>query len=187
MQLVVIDPMSASCSESAFVSYTHIDRCKSLAAIVDTLSQTETDELFKIIHTRHRGYTRNNNGIFLNLTWLDEETLCCIEDYVRFCTRSRTELHRFESLREALSQKNTNMVDSLQSIHTGSLSSLENDLGIVDATCAHDDTTGAVPIKSKLTSSGRFALYKKRFAKQYSDASAKDAVSDLKTDGYICT
>ena len=58
--------------------------------------------MFKMIHKRHKDYTRNNNGVFINLTWVNEDLLNDLENYVRFCTCSRTELRKFESLCDVL-------------------------------------------------------------------------------------
>lgn len=159
------------------INNTHIERCKQLATVVETLSQTETDELFKIIHTRHQGYTRNNNGIFLNLTWLDEQTIRCIEDYVTFCTRSRTELQKFESLCDVLSRTNTSQLQCSSCTESASTSEKKQFI-------APDEGLGSA-VSKKLSSSGRYALYKKRFAKQNQDT--KDVANDLKIEGYICT
>ena len=170
---------STSTTSTSVINNTHMERCKSLASVVEKLSQTETDELFKIIHTRHQGYTRNNNGIFLNLTWLDEETLCCIEDYVKFCSRSRTELQKFESLCDVLSRTNAAYHQTSSCHETTELSEKKHPSSDIGA------GMGAVMLKGKLSSSGRYALYKKRFAKQNQDT--KEVASDLKTEGYVCT
>ena len=175
--------ISTSISTSA-LNNAHVERCKSLASVVEKLSQMETDELFKIIHTRHQGYTRNNNGIFLNLTWLDEETLCCIEDYVKFCSRSRTELQKFESLCDVLSRTNASYQQTTSCNETTEPSEKQQLTSAEEGVCM-SMSMSATMLKGKLSSSGRYALYKKRFAKQNQDT--KDVASDLKTEGYICT
>ena len=67
----------------------NIDRCKQLVNIVKKLSKTETEELFKMIHKNIKNYTRNNNGVFINLAWVDNDILEKIEQYVHFCSSSR--------------------------------------------------------------------------------------------------
>ena len=59
----------------------HIERCKKIISEIDLLSQTEIEEIFKMIHNYGCNYTRNNNGLFVNLTWIPEELLIKLEKY----------------------------------------------------------------------------------------------------------
>jgi hypothetical protein len=92
------------------------ERCKQLISSVENVSQNEIEEIFKMIHSHGCDYTRNNNGLFINLTWIPDELLEELEQYVKFCNRSQTELKKYESicdvlnikLREDSSQSNKN-------------------------------------------------------------------------------
>jgi hypothetical protein len=68
------------------------ERCKQLIASIENISQNEMEEIFKMIHNHGCDYTRNNNGLFINLTWIPDELLKELEQYVKFCNRSQTEL-----------------------------------------------------------------------------------------------
>ena len=204
----------------------HLQRCKSLVMAVEKLSHTEIEELFKLIHRRRTMYTRNNNGVFLNLTWLDEDTLTCLESYVQFCTRSRTELLKFESICDVLSSKSStfrkhNLSNGHGNGHDSSSTAdsnakqvachrvhapsayTANDVdcgvdgveGMATGTVDTDDVYNAAPDDEigfachfKTSSSTRFALLKKRFAKQCAESGSNTSKeTHLKQDTYICT
>ena len=42
---------------------------------IKQLSSTQIEELFKILTKNNCKYTLNNNGVFLNLSWLEEDLL----------------------------------------------------------------------------------------------------------------
>jgi hypothetical protein len=83
----------------------HAERCKQLVAAVENISQNEMEEIFKMIHNHGCAYTRNNNGLFINLAWIPEELLKELEQYVKFCNRSQTELKKYESICDVLNTK----------------------------------------------------------------------------------
>ena len=198
---------------------THVQRCQAIVAAVDNLSVTETYELFKILHQKQTMYTRNNNGVFLNLTWLDESILSCVEDYVKFCTHSRAELLKFESICDVLNKKHshkpevTDNVGMKKSTHamemisnryssvpfkrqfmSNSYSNKSAPTTIKEQTDENQEETtevdgilnGVAPVCNnvKMSSSMRFSLLKKRYAKQCSETSCE---SDLRHDSFACT
>ena len=66
--------------------------------MIKTLSVTQLEELFKILQKEDCQYTLNNNGVFLNLTWLNEDLLDKIELFINFCDASKKELERYEDI-----------------------------------------------------------------------------------------
>lgn len=132
-----------------------LERCKKLVADISVLSQVEVEEIFKIVHDSKCDYTKNNNGIFVNLAWLPNDILERLERYVRFCNESKKELIRYESLCDVLNHK----------MH-------ENDLCNLEATdkASAPSATKAGDVKaehaSKISSSLRYYLLKKRYSKQ---------------------
>ena len=81
-----------------------MERCQHILAAVSNLSPTETDELFKILVSTKCEYSRNDNGIFINLRWVDEGVLHKIEQFMAFCTKNRIELEKYERLRRILTE-----------------------------------------------------------------------------------
>jgi hypothetical protein len=61
-----------------------IDLCKTIQMNVSKLTESENLELFKIILDTNANYTKNNNGVFLNLNWIDEKLLVKINNYISF-------------------------------------------------------------------------------------------------------
>jgi hypothetical protein len=81
-----------------------MERCQHILSAVSSLSTTEMDELFKILHSTKCEYSRNNNGIFINLRWVDEDVLKQIEQFMAFCNKNRVELEKYERLRSILTE-----------------------------------------------------------------------------------
>lgn len=80
------------------------ERLVGLVESIKELNPTEYEELFKLLHQNKCEYTRNNNGIFLNLSWLKEDMLNKLELFIQFCKASRREIQHYETLCKNLSQ-----------------------------------------------------------------------------------
>ena len=70
--------------------------CKNIQNSVNKLTNVEIIELFKIILETGENYTKNNNGVFINLNWLNEETLKKLNNYILFCIKSQNEITKYE-------------------------------------------------------------------------------------------
>ena len=81
-----------------------IDLCKAIQANVSKLTESENLELFKIILDTKANYTKNNNGIFLNLNWIDEALLLKINNYISFCIKSQNEISKYELMKTLLNE-----------------------------------------------------------------------------------
>jgi hypothetical protein len=188
---------------------TRTERCKSLVAAIETLSQTEIEEMFKMIHKRHKDYTRNNNGVFINLTWVNEELLQDLENYVCFCIRSRSELQKFESLCDVLNSnsKTARTIDDAEYTDTLGTQQTTHPMHPTQqqtATNVHDENvtenvmegeslgvTEDVAVDEertpyRMSSSARFTMLKKRYSKQMNEY-LHEYESDLKPDRYVYT
>lgn len=180
------------------------ERCKELVKAVENLSKTEVEELFKMIHKKTTNYTRNNNGIFINLAWVHENILEEMEKYVQFCTSSRIELKKYESICDVLNNniKNTktdtqkNLKNKQIKIPTTkittpqSTSEVLNTIKIKSETDmnVNDDTIEDEPgVYSMLSSSVRYTMFKKKFAKQCPQPRVQDGTNELIKEDFICT
>ena len=89
-----------------------IDLCKTIQMNVSKLTESENLELFKIILDTNANYTKNNNGIFLNLNWIDEKLLVKINNYILFCIKSQNEISKYELMKtllnDSINTKDTN-------------------------------------------------------------------------------
>jgi hypothetical protein len=110
------------------------------------LSQNELEEIFKIVYKNNNNYSKNNNGIFINLCWLDIETLTKINNYINFCIKSHNEINKYEDICNMLNDSINNK-DKLE----------EPIIDISDIAKIN---------KQKISSSMKFYLLKKKFQKQ---------------------
>ena len=171
---------------------THNERCKQLVSTVENISENEMEEIFKMIHSHGCTYTRNNNGLFINLTWISEDLLTELEHYVKFCKRSQTELKKYESLCHVLNNKlrETSKTDD-DVILTLDIKTNENlpeiDVPVnedIDA-IENDLETTEEKIGTKISSSMKFSLLKKKYAK-IGSFQTNTIENDLKLEEYIC-
>ena len=70
--------------------------CKKIKHDISNLNQNEIEEIFKIIYKNNNNYSKNNNGIFINLSWIDDNTLININNYIDFCIKSHNEINKYE-------------------------------------------------------------------------------------------
>ena len=123
---------------------------------IKQFSSTQIEELFKILTKNNCKYTLNNNGVFLNLSWLEEDLLKKIEIFIDFCNESKKEVDKYEKickkLNETLYDKSNNKDTEL----------------IDDEKILLDDNTTIEVVKKlvpKVSSSMKFYLLKKKFSR----------------------
>jgi hypothetical protein len=156
------------------------ERCKKIVSAINQLGQTEIDELFKLLHKNKCEYTRNSNGIFVNLSWLSESMIEVIEKYVEFCHQSRTEVCKYESLCEVL---NKNFAHATGSIPP-TTKVVAKPTGVEGVST--ESTTPTVAGTSRVSSSMRFYLLKKKYAKQINSIGLQNIMkNDLRPEAYV--
>ena len=159
-----------------------IDLCKTIQANVSKLTDSENLELFKIILDTNANYTKNNNGIFLNLNWIEEELLHKINSYILFCIKSQNEISKYELMKTLLNDsiniKENNGEEELtigadhNAANTANAANAENAANAANAAFAEVQVgTSGIAIntasqKQKFSSSMKFYLLKKKFMKQ---------------------
>jgi hypothetical protein len=143
------------------------DLCKNIQNNVSRLTNIEIIELFKIILETGENYTKNNNGVFINLNWLNDETLNKINDYISFCIKSQNEITKYELMKSLLNESITS-----KDIDTNE-KKIEPD--IVDNS-----------LRQKFSSSMKFYLLKKKFMKQ-NIISVNVLENELKYEDYVIT
>ena len=126
-----------------------MELCKTIKSQIEQLSQNEIEELFKIIYKNNNNYSKNNNGIFINLNWLDYDTIVKVSNYINFCIKSHNEINKYEVICNMLN-------DSINNKD-------KNEEIIVDT--SNDYKILAIN-KQKVSSSMKFYLLKKKFQKQ---------------------
>ena len=140
--------------------------CKNIKTRIANLSQNEIEEIFKIIYKNNNNYSKNNNGIFINLSWLDMDTINKIDNYINFCIKSHNEINKYEDICNMLN-------DSINSKDKNDENAIEN---------LNVDINKIIINKQKISSSMKFYLLKKKFQKQQLTANIE---SYLTHDEYI--
>lgn len=131
--------------------FCNIEICKFIKNNINKLCHTEIDEIFKIIHNNNSKYTQNNNGIFINLNWLDETILMQIYNYINFCLKSQSEINKYELMKNMLNDTIINK------------EKIEEKPEILLNT---SNNTTLLVSKNKVSSSMKFYLLKKRYLKK---------------------
>ena len=123
------------------------DLCKSIKNNINNLNQNELEEIFKIIYKSNSNYSKNNNGVFINLSWIDEETILKINNYVDFCIKSHNEISKYEIICNNFSD----VINNKDKIYD---TNFENSETIIKNN------------KQKVSSYMKFYLLKKKYMKQ---------------------
>jgi hypothetical protein len=130
-----------------------IELCKYIQTNVDKLSEIEINQIFKILYESKSTYSKNNHGVFCNLSWLNEEILDKIYTYIQFCLESHNEIHRYEMIKSL-------MTDNM------STREKQDDKTLTTQTNSVNMQNNCLIKSNKLSSSLKFYLLKKRFLKK---------------------
>jgi hypothetical protein len=126
--------------------------CRLIKGNVIKLTHNEITELFKIIKNCNVNYTKNNNGIFLNLNWLSKDNLVKMNNYISFCIKSQNEICKYELMKNLLN----NTIDTTNNNEDTKKDESNN---IIQTELGNN-------VKQKFSSSMKFYLLKKKFSKQ---------------------
>ena len=129
-----------------------INLCKKIQNDISLLSQNELNEIFKILYNNDSKYTQNNNGIFVNLNWLEYDIIVQINNYIDFCIKSNKEIKKHEIMKNMYNENlNKKKLD-------------------VDDIIGDNGSKEVVPENNvkvqKISSSMKFYLFKKKFQKK---------------------
>ena len=129
-----------------------INLCKKIQNDITLLSQNELNEIFKILFNNDSKYTQNNNGIFVNLNWLEDDIILQINNYIDFCIKSHKEIKKHEIMKNMYNEN------------------LNKKKMEVDDIICDNDSKEVVPENNvkvqKISSSMKFYLFKKKFQKK---------------------
>tara|TARA_Y100000389_G_scaffold68631_1_gene65133 strand:- start:386 stop:931 length:546 start_codon:yes stop_codon:yes gene_type:complete len=128
--------------------------CKNIQSNINNLSQNELYEIFKILYKNNSTYTKNNNGVFVNLNWLDYNILKQIYDYINFCIKSHKEINKYEILKNMYNE-NLNKNKKIDADYT------------YDNNILKTEESEIINKLTKISSSMKFYLFKKKFLKKY--------------------
>ena len=135
------------------------ERCKRIEMRIRNLSSTQIEELFKIFQRRKCPYTINNNGVFLNLSWLAPEILIEIENFITFCLESKKTLDQYEAIYHDL---NKNFHEHIPA------EEIEEEVPVYELEVEKNKPNPVVETKKimpRISSSMKYYLLKKKFSK----------------------
>lgn len=71
---------------------------------IEQLSKKQQVEVLKIIMKLDISFSENNNGIFFNLSGLDQQQLLQINNYINYVSDQEEALQEFENVKNELSE-----------------------------------------------------------------------------------
>lgn len=69
---------------------------KTLFEMINSLSSTEHEEVFKIIKEHGVNFSRNKNGIFFSISNISDEIVGKIDEFVHFCVSNKKDLDEYD-------------------------------------------------------------------------------------------
>ena len=83
------------------------DKYKFIVTEIENLTDVESQEVFRIIYKNQCTYTKNMNGIFINLANLTDDNIEQIHRYIKFCKESKKEMILHQEFKLNLWRKQT--------------------------------------------------------------------------------
>ena len=124
---------------------------------IDQCSIFEYQEIYNIIKKTNANYSKNINGIFIDLQRLDYNTIDKIYNYIIYCNKLAKNINEFEDIKHNIIKNN---LDNLESI---------DDNNIVDNNIIEEEEEEEnyiLPlIKNKVSSTMKFYILKKKLTK----------------------
>jgi hypothetical protein len=74
------------------------DLCKRIKDNISLLNNNELEEIFKMIYKVNNNYSKNINGVNINISNLDENTIIEIDNYINFCIKTHNEITKYENI-----------------------------------------------------------------------------------------
>jgi hypothetical protein len=87
--------------------YSNRDR-KILSEKIKSLGHTEHNELLRVLVARAVQYTQNSNGVFINISALDDTIISEIDHFVTFCMDNMQELELYDKRLNDCKRRTTN-------------------------------------------------------------------------------
>merc|ERR1711907_630502 len=94
------------------------DQIKDLKKLINELHENEHIEIFKIIKNDTDKFTENRNGIFINMSNLQDSTLVKIRNFVDFCNENKKSFQhnkdRMETIKNMVSEENNDNCSNIE-------------------------------------------------------------------------
>lgn len=172
---------------------------KNLVERIKGLGLTEHDELLRILKAHGVPFTQNSNGVFINISAVDDVIIDEMQRFVSFCVTNMQELDDYDKrLNDCKSRiltdddhdrASTLTTTDVKPVHDAHA---EDDFnGLIQDVCVNKDAVLAFTHNAVSTAAGakkkactKFAVAKKRFAKKHVASDAGVAVNVLQPERY---
>ena len=78
---------------------TDISNLKKLRDYIELMDKIHQVHIFKILKNNNTEYTENTNGVFINMTLLDNLTLTHIKDFIKYVDLQKEQLETIEDIK----------------------------------------------------------------------------------------
>lgn len=175
-------PRAMRSAPGASAAANRTERCKRLVAAIEQLNTLQQEELFKILHKHRCEFTSTMHGILINLTWMPSHVVEAVEEYIAFCNKSHKQLTHYESICDVLNRKLRaesgpavrRALDTKEPVSPVWLS--RDDAAVAEdaaGTGAEENEESEEAVRrGRVSSSMRFYLLKKRYAKHHPPATS---------------
>jgi len=119
-------------------------------------SMFEYQEIYKIIKSNNSSFSKNINGIFIDLRRLDSSTIDQIYTYIMYCNKLTKNINAYEDI------KNNIIKTNFQSSEDGDDIKIEN---IIESEIEEEAEASLPVIKNKVSSTMKFYILKKKLTK----------------------
>ena len=94
------------------------DQIKDLKKLINGLHENEHIEIFKIIKNDTDKFTENRNGIFINMSNLQNSTLIKLRNFVNFCNENKKSFQhnkdKMETIKNMVSEENNDNYSNIE-------------------------------------------------------------------------
>jgi hypothetical protein len=122
---------------------------------IEKFSMFEYQEIYNIIKKSNSNYSKNINGIFIDLQRLDIDVVDQIYKYILFCNKLTKNINDYENIKNDIIKSNFNNIEDIEDVK------IENIVEIIE------ETTFPI-IKNKVSSTMKFYILKKKLTKPMS-------------------
>jgi hypothetical protein len=134
------------------------DKIQIIKNEIDQCSMFEYQEIYNIIRKNNANYSKNINGIFIDLQRLDDITIDQIYNYIIYCNKLTKNINEFEDIKNNIIKNNLDNIEEIE----------ENNI-VDNNTIEEDEESPTLPlIKNKVSSTMKFYILKKKLTKTIS-------------------
>jgi len=120
---------------------------------IDKCSIFEYQEIYNIIKTNNANFSKNINGIFVDLQRLEPSIIDLIYNYIIYCGKLTQNINDYEDIKNNIIKNNLHNIDDNEEIKIEQI--------IEQAEC-EDDPSVLPIIKNKVSSTMKFYILKKK-------------------------